>query len=104
VSLGENPVPDTRTVDPTVAEVGLSVIDRVTEAAVTVNVVEAESPVDPVTTIVYTPTATLATTKEAVRVPPETVQVEAPTPPPDNEQLASVEENPEPEIKTIEPI
>jgi hypothetical protein len=82
---------------------GLSVIDRVTEAAVTVNVAEAESPVEPVATIVYTPTATLATIKEAVRVPPEIVQVEVTTPPPDNEQLASFAENPEPVTKTIEP-
>jgi hypothetical protein len=52
MSLAENPVPDTRTVDPTVAEGGLSVIDCVAEDEVTVNVAEAESPVDPITVIV----------------------------------------------------
>jgi hypothetical protein len=48
VSPVENPTPETRTVDPTVADVGLSVTVAVVEGAVTVNVAEAESPVDPV--------------------------------------------------------
>jgi hypothetical protein len=52
VSLVEKPEPDTVTVDPTCPDAGLSVIDRVTDAEVTVNVADAESPVDPVTVIV----------------------------------------------------
>lgn len=47
VSADANPAPDTSTVDPTVAEERLSVIDAVAEDAATVNVVEAESPVEP---------------------------------------------------------
>jgi hypothetical protein len=42
VSAVEKPEPEIRTVTPTVAEVGLSSIDG--EATVSVNVVEAESP------------------------------------------------------------
>jgi hypothetical protein len=88
VSLDENPEPDTKTIPPVGAEDGLNVIDGVAAVvvilllvevvvvtAVTVRVAEAKSPVDPITVIVYTPATTLATTKEAVNVPPETVQV-----------------------------
>ena len=41
---------------------------------VIVNVAEAESPVDPVATIVYTPAATLATANDALNVPLEIEQ------------------------------
>ena len=44
-------------------------------ALLTVRLVEAESPLDPITVIVYTPAATLATTNEPDRVPPEIVQL-----------------------------
>ena len=53
--------------------------------------------------IVYVPAAMLATTNEAVRVPPEIVQVEVPTGLPDNEQLVSLDENPVPPTKTTTP-
>jgi hypothetical protein len=102
-SPDENPTPETRTVDPTVADVGLSVTDAVTEGAVTVNVAEAESPEDPVTVIVYTPTATLATRNEAVNVPLEIVQVWEAMKLPDNEQVISLGENPEPDTRTVDP-
>jgi len=101
VSLVEKPDPDTVTVVPTGAEAGLSVIDRV--RALTVKVAEAESPVDPITVTEYVPAATLATTNEAVNVPPETAQVGVPTALPDNEQVVSLEEKPEPDTRTVDP-
>jgi hypothetical protein len=67
-------------------------------------VAEAESPVDPVTVTVKEPAPTLATTKEADKVPPEIVHVEVLTTLPDREQLVSLDEKPEPVINTIDPV
>jgi hypothetical protein len=71
-----------------------------------VNVDEEKSPELPVAVIVYTPAGTLATTKlkPTAIVPPAIVQlVGLPTGPPDNEHVVSVEENPEPATKTVDP-
>jgi hypothetical protein len=81
----------------------LSVIDRVSEAALTESVAEAESPVDPVTVTVKEPAPTLATTNETAKAPPEIVHVEVPTTPPDKVQPVSLDEKPIPETKTIDP-
>ena len=51
----------------------------------------------------YEPAATLAITKEAVRVPPEIEQAEVPTGLPESEQLVSPDENPVPTTKTTTP-
>ena len=53
----------------------LLLVEVVVTTALTVKVVEAESPVDPVAVIVYAPVSTLATTNDPVNVPPETEQV-----------------------------
>ena len=56
-------------------------------------------PTQAVAVITYLPGPTLATLNESVRVPPEIVQIgggEVATGLPDNEQTASVKENPEP--------
>jgi hypothetical protein len=73
VSLAEKPEPDTVTVAPAGAETGLSVIDG--GGALMVTMAEAESPREPVAVIVYPPAGTLATTNDAVKVPPEIEQV-----------------------------
>lgn len=65
--------------------------------ALTVRVAEGDSPEDAPTMIVYTPATTLATINEPVRLPPEIVQVEAPTGLPDSEHPVSVGKNPEPD-------
>ncbi len=69
----------------------------------TVNIAEAESPVDPDAVIVYAPAATLATTKEALNVPPETLQVDVLTGLPNKEHAVSLMEKPEPETRTVAP-
>jgi hypothetical protein len=69
----------------------------------TVNEAEAVSPVDPVTVTVKEPAPTLATTNEAAKAPPEIVHVEVPTTLPDKVQPVSLDENPVPETKTIDP-
>jgi hypothetical protein len=53
--------------------------------------------------IVKEPEPTLATINEALKVPPEIVHVEVPTTLPDNEQLVSLEEKPEPDTMTDDP-
>jgi len=103
-SLVENPEPATMTVPPTGAEVGLSVIVRATEEAIIVKVAEAESPVEPVTVIVYDSAATLATVNEPLNVPPDIEQVSDPiTPLLVIEQVVSPVENPTPETRTVDP-
>ena len=61
VSLDEKPEPATKTIDPVTAEDGVSVIERVTAllldkvtvvTILTVNVADADSPVDPTAVIV----------------------------------------------------
>ena len=51
----------------------------------------------------YAPADTLATTNEAVNVPPEIEQDEDPTAPPEIAQEVSLVENPEPETITSNP-
>ena len=58
----------------------------------------------PVAVIVYAPADTLATTNEAVNVPPEIEQVDEATAPPVIKQEVSRVENPEPETITSNPI
>ena len=53
--------------------------------------------------IVYVPVDILATTNEAVKVPPETEHVMDPTGLPESEQLESLDEKPEPDTETVEP-
>ena len=48
---------------------------EVVVTAPTVKVAKAESPVDPVAVTAYEPAVTLATTNDAVNVPPDTEQV-----------------------------
>jgi hypothetical protein len=50
-------------------------VDVVVTTALTVKVAKAESPVDPVAVTAYEPAVTLATTNDAVNVPPDTEQV-----------------------------
>ena len=57
----------------------------------------------PVAVITYAPAARLATTNEALSVPPEIEQAEVLTGLPDSEQLVSLDENPEPATKTTTP-
>jgi hypothetical protein len=52
---------------------------------------------------VYVPADTLATTNEAVRVPPEIEHVLDPTGLPESEQLESLDEKLEPETDTSNP-
>jgi hypothetical protein len=60
VSAAENPTPLTATVAPTPPNVGFRVIEGLTT---TVNAVDAASPPEPVTVIVYVPAETAPTTK-----------------------------------------
>ena len=89
-------------VAPAGPEVGLSVRTR---DPVTVKSTEAESPVGlAVTVILYSlGPGTVATMKEANMVPPETEQDEVSTGTPDNEQLVSAVENPDPPTSTDPP-
>jgi hypothetical protein len=114
VSLDEKPEPDTKTIEPAWAEAGLSVKDGVMGVVVTrllvvvvtritVRRVEAESPVDPIAAIAYCPSGTLATTNDAVSVPPEIEQVWEAMPPPDSKQVASTLEKPEPDTTIVDP-
>jgi hypothetical protein len=69
----------------------------------TTKVAEAESSLGlPVAVIAYVP-ETLATTNEANKVPLEIEQLEVPTGVPDNEQLVSAVENPDPSTSTDAP-
>lgn len=68
------------------------------DRGVTVNAVTAMSPAGvPVAVMMYAPTGVLATVNVAVSTPLEIEQVELLTGVPDNEQVASVVENPEPD-------
>jgi hypothetical protein len=72
----------------------LAWVDR----GVTVNAVTATSPAGvPVAVMMYAPTGVLATVNVAVSTPLEIEQVELLTGLPDNEQVTSVVENPEPD-------
>ena len=51
----------------------------------------------------YVPADTLATTNEAVNVPPEIEQVDEATAPPEIKQEVSLAENPEPETVSSNP-
>jgi len=75
----------------------------VVDVPVTVNVVEAESPADPITVIVYTPAATLATINEPDSVPPEIEHVCEDMPPPVIKQALSLVEKPDPVTETVAP-
>jgi len=80
------------------------VIEKFVVVAITAKVAVAESPTGlPVEMIEYDPTGTLATVNEPANVPPEIEQVELLTGLPDNEQVVSVDENPEPEITAVAP-
>jgi len=66
---------------------------------------DAESPVGlPVAVIVYAPAAPVATLKAPANVPSEIVQLWEATAPPDNEQLVSDVEKPEPVTCTVVPV
>ena len=54
--------------------------------------------------IAYVPAAMLATTNEAVRVPPEMEHVTDPTGLPESEQLESLDEKPEPDTEIVVPV
>jgi hypothetical protein len=96
VSVEENPEPDTSTLAPTEAEVGLNTIDG--GAPVTVKLAEAESPPGlPLAVIVFTPDATSPTVNVAVNVPPETEQVDTVTGLPESEQVVSLARKLEPD-------
>ncbi len=80
------------------------VIEKFIVDPITAKLAEAESPTGlPMDMIGYDPIGTLATVNEPVNVPPEIEQVELLTGLPDNEQVVSVDENPEPEITAIAP-
>ena len=65
---------------------------------------DAESPVGvPVAVIVYAPAAPVATVKAPANVPSEIVQLWEARAPPDNEQLVSDGEKPEPVTCTVVP-
>ncbi len=53
--------------------------------------------------MVYVPVGTLATTKDAANVPPESEHVEEPTTCPNKEQVESLVENPAPETRIVDP-
>ena len=102
-SLEGKPEPETETVDPAGPEVGLSAIDG--GEPVTVKAAEAESPTGlPVTVIMDAPEpASLATTNDADKAPPEIEQLEVPTGLPDNEQLVSAVEKSNPDTSIDAP-
>jgi hypothetical protein len=70
---------------------------RMREGGRTENVAVAKSPSGlPVARIVYKPAGTLATSNEPIMMPPEIAQEGEATGLPDNVQLVSLDENPEP--------
>ncbi|MGP8070612.1 MAG: hypothetical protein ACLP5V_12055 [Candidatus Bathyarchaeia archaeon] len=102
VSAVEKPDPVTSTVAPTGAEAELSVIEG--GAPLTVKLAEAESlPGLPLAVIVYVPDATSATTNDAYKAPSEMEQLKVCTGLPDNEQLVSAVEKPDPVTSTDVP-
>ena len=102
-SVVKNPVPFTEIASPAFPDVGLSVID----GARTVNGAETVSPAPLVACAwtLYIPAATLSTTNEPLKFPPDMLQpigVEA-MGVPDSAQVESVEDQPEPETVTTVP-
>ena len=91
-SLVEKPVPTTETVAPTYAEVGFRVIERELDKTRLI-AADAESPSGvPVAVMEYEVGATLATTNDPVRVPPEIEHVDEATIVPDRLQPVSAVE------------